>query len=323
MKIDAGFEGQFSDIPDLAQRLEKNEAFHGVWVSDTTNDPFLLSCEFARQTERLTVGTNIAVAFARSPYSLAQTAYNLSQLSQGRFILGLGTQVRAHIRKRFSMEWPDKPVKALKEYIRLLRHLFASFQTRERPKFEGEYFQCTLNSPVFTPDHHEYPHPPIGMAAVGPSLTRAAGELAEVLFLHPFTHLKYIEKVSLPALAEGKKKRSNDLKKLSVVGSTFCLATDSDDYPMKRQEVLGRLAFYASTPNYRKVVESLGMEEDLHTQLHQLSRQGMWKEMAMALPPEFIDACVVQGPKEQLLDLISQRFSHCYDRVVVDPTPFL
>ena len=317
MKIDAGFEGPVDQIREWAKRVNNSGHFEGAWVSDTNNDPFLLSSALIAETDQMTVGTNIAVAFARSPFCMAQTAYNLSHLSGGRFTLGLGTQVRAHITRRFSMDWPEKPVTAMKEYVALLRHLFECFQTNERPSFNGDFFSCTLSSPVFTPTPHEFGPPPVGFAAVGPSATRAAGEVAEAVFLHPFTHLKFIREVTLPALEEGKASRDSSLRPLEVVGSAFCLSPDSADFKAQQQKVLGRLAFYASTPNYAPVVESLGFP-DLHSKLHDLSRRGEWQKMAQTLPKEFVEACVVIAPKADLCAALKERFQSVYHRVVVD-----
>lgn len=322
MQIDAAFEGPLEQVRPWAEQIESKDLIKGVWVSDTTNDPFLLATLMATATTRPRVGTNIAVAFARSPYCLAQTAYNLAHLTRGRFVLGLGTQVKAHIAKRFSMTWPEKPVRAMVEYVTLLRHLFQCFEDRTRPNFRGETFSCTLNSPVFTPDKHEFGAPKVGFSAVGPVSTRAAGRVADSVFLHPFTHVKYLKDVSLPALAEGKARRDDKLNQLEVVGSAFCLATDSKNLATEQAEVLGRLAFYASTPNYRQVVDSLGYD-DLHDQLHQLSREGKWAEMARLLPADFVEACVVMASKADLPAALEARFGSLYDRVVVDGRHFL
>lgn len=318
MLIDAGFEGSLSECSKLAESVQNSSHFAGFWVNDTSNDPFLLAALAVENTESITVGTNIAVAFARSPYALAQTAYNLAQLSKGRFVLGLGSQVKAHIEKRFSMTWPEKPVAALKEYVVLLRYLFTCFNSSERPNFRGDYFRCTLNSPVFNPERHEFSLPSVGFSAVGPVSTRAAGEVAQAVFLHPFTHLEYLKNVTLPALEQGKIKRDQSLGDLEVVGSCFCLNTDRPDYARKKREVRARLAFYASTPNYGEVVDSLGFE-GLKSELHALSRQGRWDEMADALPEEFVAACVVEGDRDTILKSLRERFSGIYTRVVIDP----
>lgn len=318
MFIDAGYEGSLKGCCQHARSAQEDPRLGGFWVNDTTNDPFLLSTLAVEATDSVKVGTNIAVAFARSPYCLAQTAYNLSQLSEGRFVLGLGSQIKAHIEKRFSMHWPSRPVAALKEYVALLRHLFHCFEQGRRPSFRGDYFQCTLNSPVFTPDQHQFGGPPLGFSAVGPMVTRAAGEVADAVFLHPFTHVEFLKSKTWPALQAGQERREPDLGKLEIVGSCFCLNTTHADFQTKRAEALGRLAFYASTPNYREVLASLG-QESLHEELHKLSRQGRWAHMASALPPEFVAACLVEGDAQTVMETLHSRFEAYYDRVVIDP----
>ena len=322
MLFDAGYEGNLAGLSEWARRVEETGLFAGAWVSDTTNDPFLLSPIVASSTQRLEFGTNIAVAFARSPYCVAQTSTNLTALSGGRFILGLGTQVRAHITKRFDTVWPESPVDALSEYVTLLRHLFDCFQKGERPSYKGQYYSCTLNSPVFTPDRHPYGPPRIGFSAVGPKVSKLAGRIADAVFLHPFTHRNFIEEVSLPAIEAGKAERPKELEKLVVIGSCFTIATDAPDAARRRAATLERLAFYASTPNYRKVLESLGLGE-LHEELHSLSRQGAWKKMSEVLPSEMIEQCVVMAPAKDLLQAVKERFQGVYDRVVIEPSPLL
>lgn len=317
MLIDTGYEGPLNGVGAHAQNCERSEEISGLWLTDTTNDPFLL-CQLAlAATEKIQVGTNIAVAFARSPYIVAQTAWNLAALSQGRFCLGLGPQVRAHITKRFSAQWPTKPAQAMGEYLDLLRHLFARFRDRQRPSFKGEHFRCTLNSPVFTPDPHDLPDPKIGISAVGPLMTKLAGAKADTIFLHPFTHLEYLNGVTLPNLKTGAADRSEELEPLELVGSSFLIATDLPNRKQATQKVIERLAFYASTPNYKGVLETLGLG-GVHEKLHQLSRQGKWQEMGAGLPPELIEACVIQGPRAELKGLLNERFGKIYDRIVVD-----
>lgn len=322
MIIDAGLEGGLTKIRELASRLDDHHWLRGAWVSDTANDPFLSAQIVLSQKLKEKVGTNVAVALARSPFCLAQTSYNLQQLAEGRFILGLGTQVKAHIERRFSMAWPSRPVAALKEYVALLRELYRCFSAEERPNFQGEFYQCTLATPVFTPEPHAFGPPPIGFSAVGPQMTRAAGQVADYVFLHPFTHPKYLQEITLPALAQGIRERSTELAPLQVVGLAFCLPSDLVGAEEYRVQVLSRLAFYASTPAYSTVLASLGLE-DLHNELHRLSRHGEWAKMSAMLPSILIEACTVSAPLDQIPDALEKRFGAYYDRVVIDPTPFL
>ena len=322
MQIDAGYEGQLQSLTSTATSLDTQDRFSGLWVSDTNNDPFLLSTLALQASRRLQVGTNIAVAFARSPFVVAQTAWNLQGLSQGRFLLGLGPQVKPHIEKRFSMSWPSKPAQAMEEYLNLLRHLFSAFAAGRSPEFRGEQYRCTLGSPVFTPDRHEYGAPSIGISAVGPLMTRVAGRAADMIFLHPFTHLTYLREVTLVAISEGSQGRDPNLSPLTLVGSTFTVPTDHPERESLERKVRERVAFYASTPNYQDVLECLGMG-DLHHKLHALSREGRWKEMGAALPSELMEACVVEAPLQELPDAVRERFHGVYDRVLIDATPWV
>lgn len=321
MQIDAGFESSLTSLQTTAQHIEATKAFTSVWVSDTANDPFLLA-GLALEATTLHVGTNIVVAFARSPFVVAQTAWNLAGLFQGRFLLGLGPQIRPHIEKRFSMPWPEHPVEAMQDYLSLLRHLFHAFATGERPHFRSKSYTCTLGSPVFTPDHHNFGPPPLGIAAVGPYMTELAARAADLILLHPFTHLAYLQRVTLPAIEQGLLKRPKDLPALTRVGSCFIVPTDHPNADTIDREVRKRVAFYASTPNYVKVLDTLGLNT-LHNELHQLSRQGQWQKMGQILPQELLDHVVVRAPIATLQHAVKERYSGIYDRVILDPTPWL
>ncbi len=322
MQIDAGWEGRLDRIASWARACEQSGIFGGFWLAETDTDPLLASQLALSNTEALTVGTNIAVAFARSPFQLAQTAYNLNGLFRGRFRLGLGTQVKAHIERRFSSAWPESPARAMEEYLELLRHLFACFNTEEKPEFVGEHYRCTLSSPVFSPDPHDFGGPPLGLAAVGPGMVKVAGRSADMLMLHPFTHHRYLQRVTQPALAQALPRRAPELPKLELIGSAFVVATDSPQAKSSWSEVTRRVAFYASTPNYARVLEELGYP-DLPAQLSQLARQGAWAELARALPRAVLAECVVSGPRCDLPALLKQRYSEQYHRVIVDPRQLL
>lgn len=321
MLIDAGFEGTMAGVARAARRIEETGVFNGFWVSDTANDPFLLSTLALTATEALIVGTNVAVAFARSPFVVAQTAWNLAGLSRRRFLLGLGPQVKPHIEKRFSMPWPDSPAGAMGEFLDALRHLFGCFQARTAPAFRGKHYRVTLGNEVFSPDAHDCGGPPVGISAVGQAMTRLAGRSADVVFLHPFTHLDYLRHVSLPALEEGKARRSVELGPLQVAGSAFTVPEDIPNVADYETKVRERIAFYASTPNYFGVLECLGLEK-LHQELHGLSRQGRWREMGAALPSSLLEACVVRAPLAELPTAVRERFQGIYDRVQIDATPW-
>lgn len=321
MLIDAGFEGTMAGVAHAARKIEETGVFEGFWVSDTANDPFLLSTLALAATSSLRVGTNVAVAFARSPFVVAQTAWNLTGHFQQRFMLGLGPQVKPHIEKRFSMTWPDSPAGAMGEFLDALRHLFGCFETRTAPAFRGKHYRCTLGNEFFSPDAHDCGGPMVGISAVGQAMTRLAGRSADMVFLHPFTHLDYLRHVSLPALEEGKSRRPVELGPLQVAGSAFTVPLDLPNVAEYETKVRDRIAFYASTPNYFGVLECLGLDK-LHKELHGLSRQGKWEEMGAALPRSLLEACVVRAPLAELPQAVAERFQGIYDRVQIDATPW-
>ena len=237
-------------------------------------------------------------------------------------MLGLGPQIKPHIEKRFSMPWPESPVAAMEEYLAVLRHLFQAFQERRSPSYKGKYYRCTLGSPVFTPDAHDHGPPPVGISAVGKGMTRLAGRAADIVLLHPFTHLEYLRQVTLPALEEGKRNRPPHLSPLKLVGWAFVIPEDHPELSRFEAATRERMAFYASTPNYHGVLDCLGLG-DLHQELHQLSRQGRWSEMGSALPSSLVEACAVRAPLAQLPAALKERFAGIYDRVLVEGGPFL
>lgn len=322
MQIDGGFEGRLEALAGAAQTLDRLGLHRGLWVSDTQNDPFLLASTALAHSRRLQVGTNVAVAFARSPYVVAQTAWNLAHLSQGRFLLGLGSQIKPHIEKRFSMPWPASPVRAMEEYLALLRHLFERFRDRQSPHFRGEYYTCRLANEVFFPDPHPFPAPLLGLSAVGQAMTRLAGRAADVVLLHPFTHLTYLRQVTLPALQAGIAQRPAERPPLQVIGSVFVVPEDHHESAAWERRVRERLAFYASTPNYAAVLETLGFR-DLQERLQTLSRQGRWSEMGSTLPTDLVEACLVRAPRERLAEVVRARFEGIYDRAILDVDPWL
>src|ERR687889_76730 len=189
------------DVPATARVLEAR-GYAGVWASEVDHDPFLPLLSAGQATARLQVGTAIAVAFARSPMTLAMTAHDLQRYTRGRFVLGLGTQIKAHVERRFSMPW-GKPVAQMREFIGALHAIWNAWQHRTPLRFQGEHYRHTLMTPMFSPPAHEWGPPPVYLAAVGPLMTRLAGEVADGLLVHGFTTERYLRERTLPALEEG------------------------------------------------------------------------------------------------------------------------
>ena len=314
MKIDVVYSGTLKGITAAAKRAEEL-GFSGLWVTETKHDPFLFLLKAAEATEKLEIGTAIAVALARSPFTLAQTAWDLAEHSNGRLWLGLGSQVRAHITRRFSMPW-GKPVEQMREFILALRAIWGSFQNGEKLKFEGEYYRHTLITPFFNPGPVATPDVPIGLAAVGKKMTELAAELAEFVVLHPFTNLSYLKDVTEPAILEGLKLANRPREDFTVLGSVFAI-TGNDEQQAKLEAVVrNSIAFYGSTPAYRGVLEALD-RADLAEELHQLSRQKEWAKMGPLIDDELMEQFAVRCDLDALPAAVEERFGKSYDRVML------
>src|SRR4051812_46728957 len=257
------------DVPTTARDLE-DRGYAGVWASEADHDPFLPLLSAGQATSRLQMGTAIAVAFARSPMTLAMTAHDLQRYTHGRFLLGLGSQVRAHVERRFAMPW-SPPVERMREYVAALRAIWAAWQEGTRLRFQGEHYRHTLMTPMFSPPAHEWGAPPVHLAAVGPGMTRLAGEIADGLLAHSFTTARYLRERTLPALAEGLATagRSREQVSISLPGLVVTGRTDAER-EAAAAAVRATIAFYGSTPAYRPVLELHGWAE-LADELHRLS----------------------------------------------------
>jgi len=311
MQIDLAYTGPIQGVEEAAKTTEAR-GFHGLWTSETRHDPFLTLALATRAAPQLQIGTGIAVALARSPYTLAQSAWDLAILSKGKFRLGLGSQIKAHITRRFSMPW-DKPIPQMREFMQALRAIWNSFQTGDRLNFQGRYYRHTLMIPNFNPGPRVEGEIPIGLAAVGPAMARLAGEVADFVILHPFTNPDYIRQVTRPALEEGLEQSGRS--RLEIVGSLFAIS-EGPRAAAQEAAVRQKVAFYGSTPAYRGVLEALGRGELFET-LHNMSKEGRWQEMSDLIDDPLLDEFRVRAPENALFDLVKQRFGGVYDRVVL------
>jgi probable F420-dependent oxidoreductase len=306
------------DVPATARDLEAR-GYAGVWASEADHDPFLPLLSAGQATERLQVGTAIAVAFARSPMTLAMTAHDLQRYTRGRFILGLGTQIRAHVERRFSMPW-TAPVDRMHEYVGALRAIWAAWQDGTRLRFEGEHYRHTLMTPMFSPQAHEWGGPPVHLAAVGPRMTRLAGEVADGLLVHGFTTERYLRERTLPALEEGLAAagRTRADVTVSLPGLVVSGRTD-EEREQAAAAVKATIAFYGSTPAYRPVLELHGWDA-LGDELHALSisrREDKWTAMRDLVDDEVLATfAVVAGPDEVAAG-VRGRFDGLVDRFSV------
>src|SRR3712207_1114868 len=253
MKLDAslGTRGGYLRSAGETARVAEDLGFAGLWTSETRHDAFLPLAIAANETERIDLGTSVAIAFSRSPMEVAQTAWDLQDLSGGRFILGLGTQVRAHVKRRFSMPW-ERPVARLREYILSLRAIWGSFQGEGALSFEGEFYRHTLMTPFFNPGPIENPEVPVYIAGVNTSLARLAGELCEGFHVHPFHSPEYVRRTVKPAIAEGAQREGRYPDEVELTTTVFVVTGQSGaEIEEQREEMRAQISFYASPPTYR------------------------------------------------------------------------
>jgi probable F420-dependent oxidoreductase len=312
MLVDATLTDPIERVGAAAARAEAQGA-SGLWVGETNGDPLLRALLAAATTREVTVGTSVAIAFARSPMQLAYTGHDLARLARGRFVLGLGTQVKTHIERRFSMPW-SQPSARLREYVAALRAIWRSWQEGTKLDFAGDFYTHDVMPPFFAPAAHEWGPPPVYLAGVGRRMTEVAGEVADGFFVHPFTTRAYLTEVTAPALAVGRAKRRETgrlvlaLPAITVVGETD-EALEAAVRATKRQ-----IAFYASTPAYRPVLDLHGWGE-LQPVLTALSKRGAWKEMAGEISDEMLSAFAVVGNVDQVVAGLRGRWSGIVDRI--------
>lgn len=310
MRLDAslGFDTPLAHVPRVAREAEA-AGVAALWTAETSHDPFLPLALAAEHTERLELGTAIAVAFARSPTAVAATAWDLARLSGGRFVLGLGTQVRAHVERRFGMPWSGHPVSQLRDYVAVLRAAWSAWQSGERPSFRGEHYRLTLMSPFFDPGPIDHPAIPIYLAGVGAAMTALAGEVADGLIVHPLHSRAYLGDVVLPALAAGAARGGRDPSAVTVAGSVI-IATDDEEAAAARRTI----SFYASTPTYRPVLEHHGWGSAADA-LAGLARRGRWEEMAGLVSDQMLEAFAVVTRASEAREALDRRADGLMERV--------
>jgi probable F420-dependent oxidoreductase len=306
------------DVPTTARELEER-GYAGVWSSEADHDPFLPLLAAGLATSRLEVGTAIAVAFARSPMTLAMTAHDLQRYTRGRFLLGLGSQVKPHVERRFSMPW-SAPVPRMREYVAALRAIWSAWQEGTRLRFEGDHYRHTLMTPMFSPAAHEWGGPPVHLAAVGPGMTRLAGEIADGLLVHGFTTARYLRERTLPALEEGLAAAGRGRHEVSVSLPGLVVTGPTDgERAVAAAAVRATIAFYGSTPAYRPVLELHGWEA-LADELHALSvgrREDKWTAMRDLVEDEVLAAFAVVAEPADVGRRVRERFDGLVDRFSV------
>jgi probable F420-dependent oxidoreductase len=314
MKIDAMvITGDFTTIGGRAKRIEAI-GYDGLFTAETQHDPFLPLVLAAEHTERMDLGTAIAVAFPRSPMHLANIGHDLQRFSQGRLIMGLGSQIKAHIEKRFSAQF-SHPAARMRELILATRAIWRCWEEDEPLRFEGEFFRHTLMTPFFNPGQTGYGIPRIFLAAVGEKMTEVVGEVCDGMFVHGFTTERYLREATIPALDRGLAKSGRTRADLELSFPCFVVTGETDEeWQRADAAVREQIAFYGSTPAYRPVLELHGWGE-VQDELNGLSKRGAWKEMGKVITDDILDAFAVRGSTAELPGLILGRYGDLVDRL--------
>ncbi len=314
MKVDGGLMGDLTDASRRARRLEKL-GYDGAVAAETSHDPFFPLLLAAQETGQIELVTSIAVAFSRTPMNLANIGHDLNSYSKGRFVLGLGSQIRPHITKRFSMPW-SKPAARMREFISAMRAIWDCWHQGTPLSFQGDFYTHSLMTPMFTPLDTEYGAPKVFLAAVGPLMTEVAGEVADGVIIHAFTTEKYLRTVTLPAIEKGLARagRSRDDFEVSYPGFIVTGNTE-EEFNASRQAVCKQIAFYGSTPAYAPVLGAHGWG-DLQPELNGLSKQGRWDEMGTLITDEILEAFAVVAEIDDVVEKFRNRYDGLVDRTM-------
>ncbi len=315
LKVDAAVVSQLASVPEAARNLERR-GYDGCWSAEINHDPFLPLALAAEHTSRIELGTSIAVAFARNPMTMAQIGWDLQDYSQGRLILGLGSQIKPHIEKRFGMPW-SKPVARMREFVLAMRQIWSCWREDAPLDFDGEFYTHKLMTPMFVPPAHPFADPKVFVAAVGDRMTEMVGEVADGLLAHAFTTERYLREVTIPTLSRGLDRAGRDRSDIQLACPIF-VVTGRDEAEVASASVATRkqIAFYASTPAYRPVLDLHGWGE-LQTELHSRSREGDWDAMGALIDDTILDAFAVVAPIDGVVETIQDRCRRLIDRVLV------
>lgn len=315
MKVDGGL-GLTLALDGIVQQAQDAEAagYDGLWSAETSHDPFFPLLLAAEHTERIQLGTGIAVAFARNPMITANIGYDLQVYSKGRFLLGLGSQIKPHITKRFSMPW-SSPAARMREFILAMRAIWESWETGEKLDFRGDFYTHTLMTPFFNPGPNPYGPPKVLLAAVGEKMTEVVGETCDGMLCHGFTTERYLKEVTLPALDRGLAKSGRSRADLELSLPAFVVTgANEEEMAASARGVRQQIAFYGSTPAYRPVLALHGWG-DLQDELNALSKQGKWAEMGELIDDEVLHAFAVVAEPPDLAAGLLARFGDVVDRI--------
>ncbi len=315
MKIDSGLG---TELPKVADRVRTAEGagLDCLWAAETTNDPFLSLALAAEHSTSVSLGTGVAIAFARNPMSLAYTTNQLQEYSGGRVVLGMGSQVRRHIEQRFSSTW-SHPAARMREYVLALRAIWASWNEGAGLAFEGDFYTHTLMTPVFAPVAHEFGPPRVFLAAVGPLMNEVAGEVADGVITHGICSARYLREVIVPALERGLTKSGRSRDDFEITCPGFISVVEDESKMAKARDAMRRhVGYYASTPAYRPVLDLHGWG-DLQTELYACSKTGRWDDMAQLVDDAVLDTLTIVCTPDQLAGEVATRYGGLVDRINV------
>jgi probable F420-dependent oxidoreductase len=315
LRVDGAVSSELANVANAASTIERR-GYDCCWTAEINHDPFLPLVLAAEHTTKIELGTSIAVAFARNPMTVANIGWDLQAYSKGRFILGLGSQIKPHIEKRFSMPW-SQPVQRMREFVLALREIWSCWQDGTKLRFEGDFYTHKLMTPMFTPDPQPFGFPKVFIAAVGEAMTEMCGEVADGVLAHAFTTRRYFEEVTTPALLRGMERSGRTRSEFQLSAPIFVVtAENEDELAASAVGIRKQIAFYGSTPAYRRVLELHGWG-DLHTELHRLSLDGQWDAMGSLIDDEILDAFAVVAPLDEVAGAIRDRCDGVIDRALV------
>ena len=306
-------QADLTEVPDAARQVEA-DGYDAIVTMENRHDPFLPLAVAATATERVELVTGIAIAFARSPMSVANVSWDLQGASRGRFVLGLGSQVKGHNVRRFSVPW-SPPAPRMREYIEALRAIWRCWKTGEKLDYQGEHYQFTLMTPNFTPEPIEAPMPAVTIGAVGPAMMKVAAEVCDGVRLHPFCTRRYMEEMVVPKLEQGLAKTGRSRENFEITGGGF-IATGPDDEAVDEmvEWVRMRIGFYGSTPAYFPVLELHGLE-DLGHKLNRMSKEGQWEQMTAEIPDDVVRMFAAIGKHDEIAAEIERHFGGVSDAI--------
>jgi probable F420-dependent oxidoreductase len=312
MKVDGELFVSMGKVPERIVQLEA-AGYHGAQSVETGHDPFLPLTLAAEHSKKIDLITAIAVAFARNPMNMAAIGNDLNEYSQGRLILGIGSQIRAHIEKRFSMPW-SHPAARMREMIQAMHAIWDNWHKGTPLNFRGQFYSHTLMTPLFTPEPSKYGAPRVFLAAVGPLMTEVAADVADGIMVHPMTSVKYLKQMTLPIVDASLKKRNLPRAKFELSYPVFVVSGQNEkEFEESKKTVKQRIAFYGSTPAYRGVLELHGWN-GLQSQLNLMSKQGKWVEMGELIDDEMLDTFAVVGEPHEIVPMLKARYTGLVDR---------